>query len=72
MKNGIVSYNCNVTTKDGTTYSAVLIDGTFEGWSLQKLFVDFGSCLSEVELSKQSFDKEFDETYIEFLNRVLA
>ena len=70
--NYTIGYDTVVTTKDGTTYSAVLIDGHFEGWSFQKLLVDFGSCLSEVELSRYSFDERFDETYIEFLNRVLA
>lgn len=34
------------------------------------LIVDFITCVQAVELSVYDFNEKFDETYIEFLNRV--
>ena len=58
-----------ITTKDGKTYDAVYIFINFNGWNKDILLVDYKSCLIQIPLNKKAFE-EFNETYIEFLNRV--
>ena len=58
-----------ITTKSGECYDCVLIV-VFNNYFL---VVDYLTCVSNVELSTYGFDEEgFEETYIEFMNRVMG
>ena len=56
-----------ITTKSGEHYDCVLVV-VFNNYFL---FVDYLTCVSHVELSTYGFD-EFQETYLEFMNRVMG
>ena len=52
----------------GNLYKGTLI----KEFDTQFLIVDFETCVKQVELSTYDFDTLFDESYIDFLNRVMA
>lgn len=56
-----------ITTKSGESYDCVLMVVFGDCF----LVVDYLTCVSHVELSTYGFD-EFQETYIEFINRVMG
>lgn len=53
-------------------YNCKVVIMNFNGKKEVCLYVDFESCISKIEISDYSFKKEqFEETYIDFINRVL-
>lgn len=57
---------------NGIYRDALYMETEFNGWYIQELYIDYGSCISRVKINDISFKEEgIKESYTEFINRVI-